>query len=193
MGIFQALIANPQDELAGWSALAASFLDRYTNQSDLYRACEVTDLCDLQLAVKQRVESNPASVYGLVVDRLGREGIPVRASGFFDFSGDRQLYRWFTVRHPNRILLELWISVPGPDYVHALHLDTIDTDVPAFTDVCRSGPAARGAVVQPKNLYSPAAAGHPGTLPGPIFFWWTVCSGACSTGSGSEYGCLTRG
>ena len=59
----------------------------------------------------------------------------MRASGFFDFAGDGQLLRWFTVRHPNRILLELWITVPGPDQVFALHVDTIDTDIPTFAAI----------------------------------------------------------
>ncbi len=63
----------------------------------------------------------------------------MRASGFFDFSGDGQLLRWFTVRHPNRILLEVWITVPGPETVRALYLDTIDTDIPAFTALVDRG------------------------------------------------------
>ncbi len=57
--ILQALIADPNDEAAGWSDLAESFLNRYQDQGDLYLACEVTDLCDLHAAVKQRVEIYP--------------------------------------------------------------------------------------------------------------------------------------
>jgi hypothetical protein len=130
---FNDLINSSNAEESPWAQLAAQFLDAYKSEQDLYVACKLTELCDLQVAVEKIIEMTPTPAYPTVFDRLLAARVPVRASGFFDFEGDNDLERWLSIRPEGRIEVDFWITTQEPAGIKALFVGTIDTAIPELS------------------------------------------------------------
>lgn len=149
--ILQGLADHPEDLESPWSEQAALFIETYTSVADLYPACERVLACDLTAAVEAQAEGLPPESGAETVTWMAQNQVPVRQSGWFDFDGDGETERWFTVRHIGRLDLELWILAGSPDGTEALYVDSIDSIDPAL----RTEETASGLVV---TRYGPSGA-----------------------------------
>jgi hypothetical protein len=126
------LIASPTTPNSSWTILAGNFLNAYKTDSDIYRACVQTELCDAGRAMTHLTDSLGRGDYPSIRSILEGAGIVVRASGYFDFDGDGTTETWISVRHRPGEKLELWILVPYTQGIKALRIGAIDTNTPDF-------------------------------------------------------------
>ncbi len=135
----EALRQNPKNPDGPWDLAADNFLAAYNSVEAIYTACTTTDFCSDREALAARLDLFTAADYDLVIDQLGRENLPIRASGFFDFEDDGTPERWFTFRHPGAIFLDLWILGLNSMDVFGLYVDQVDTAISEFEVIDNSG------------------------------------------------------
>jgi hypothetical protein len=129
----QEVIDSPSTTDSSWIAPARSFLNNYPSAQDVYRACVKSDLCDAGRALAYVVGTMGRGDFDQALTLLGQAGVSLRASGYFDFDGDKTSEVWFTVRHRPGEKLELWLLVPYTKGVRALQLGELDTNAPTLT------------------------------------------------------------
>jgi hypothetical protein len=132
---------------------ASKFLDAYQEPDDLYRACSLLTacvdyfavfiggpdaptcitfpLCNYELALSSLASIAPADTPpSQVVAYLKSNGVNIPNWGWYDFDGDDQAEVWFTVRHPNRVIPELWVAGQYPQGIKTMLVDELtSTDV----------------------------------------------------------------
>jgi hypothetical protein len=147
LGIYQALTGNMQAAIryftdvanhpttpeSRWIAPATAFLSAYHQPIDLYRACAQAIFCNPSDALQFLIKHLPPEASQDVLGYLVENGMSLRATGTFDFNGDGQTERWFTVRHRPDEKLEFWILAQGQNGVQAIRVDTIESNLPSLT------------------------------------------------------------
>lgn len=123
------LVGQPAQPGSPWAKAAGDFLTEYRGPDDLYRACRATSTCDPQktLATLERnLPPDPAAAFV----QLGQYGIQQVSSGYFDFDGDGQKERWFTLRHRPLEAIQLWLIAASPQGSRLLPISTVEQTVP---------------------------------------------------------------
>lgn len=148
LGIYHALVGNfeqatyyfsqvyksPVENLSRWISPAKQFLETYKTPLDIYRACVQSQECDTRLALKSLVEMLPANNIEAPAELLGGYGIFVRATGQFDFDGDGEMERWFTVAPRPGSKLEFWILASTSNSLRAIFVNTINASFPKIAE-----------------------------------------------------------
>ena len=129
----QDLVANPSVPSSQWVVPAQDFLSIYQGPGDLYRACVQAEFCIPADAIRQLMNTLPASEFSNAVERLWQSGVTLRASAYFDFDKDGVSERWFTVRNRPGEKLEFWILTTSVEHVRALLVDFTDENRPTLT------------------------------------------------------------
>lgn len=128
---FNDLIANPA-VITSTMGFEQKFLELYQSPEDLYRACAAVPLCDTHAAIEQLTSQIEPAAYSLALERLQALGVPVLASGYFDFEQDGQAEQWFTTRPNPKAKTELWLLVHTPEAIQALFVTNVVTSRPTF-------------------------------------------------------------
>lgn len=97
-----------------------------------------------RFAIEQLTRTLPRTAFPLALDELSKRGVPIAASGLFDFDGDGEAEHWFTVRHPGQSKTELWIVARKPEGMKALRMSEIN-GTPSFVRL-NTGDEARGTM-----------------------------------------------
>jgi hypothetical protein len=124
------LIANPTFPNSRWIDPAKEFLEIYKLPDDIYRACIQAQFCIPAYAVEFLVDNLPANEFPNVIEHLWGWGLSLLSSGYFDFEGDGENERWFTVRHRPVQQPEFWILAAYPNGGKALLVGTVDSNPP---------------------------------------------------------------
>lgn len=115
---------NPVDPASDWIRPAGTFHDTYQDPTDLYRACDTTDLCDNRLAITNLVATIPVSEFAIAETYFSDFGIPVVRSGFFDLDGDNATEQWVHVRNTSA-RVDLWILAHDGEQINAYFIETL--------------------------------------------------------------------
>jgi len=130
---FQEIINSPAIPQSSWIAPSQDFLKRYQSPQDIYRACVQSELCDPDRALTYLVGNLQGNDSPRALSLLGQSGVELRASGYFDFDGDKTTEVWFTLRHRPGEKLKLWVLVAYPKGIQEIQLGEAETNVPALT------------------------------------------------------------
>ena len=124
------IIANPSFPNSRWIDPAKEFLEIYKLPDDVYRACIQSQFCIPAYAVEFLVDNLPADEFPNVIEHLYDWGLSPLSSGYFDFEGDGENERWFTVRHRPVQKPEFWILAAYPNGGKALLVGSVDSNPP---------------------------------------------------------------
>jgi len=124
---------TPNDDF--WSGEAIKFLNNYQKKEDIYRACVAVKACEPRLAL---VTFSPMFLsyegdYPTALTRLSPLGVVIRASGLFDFDGDKIPEAWFTLAPRPGAYLEFWILSRKEQGLQFLFVETLNTNLPKPT------------------------------------------------------------
>jgi len=131
--VLQEIIDTPAEPNSSWVTPAADFLNTYHKSGDVYRACVGSEICDAPGALTYLVNSLAGGDYPQALALLGKAGVNLRASGYYDLDNDGTREVWFTIRHRPGEKLELWVLVPYQQGIKALQFGEIETNIPTFT------------------------------------------------------------
>lgn len=136
LGVYYALIGEEERAIAylsqvsteaaptsRWVTLAQKFLRQYQRKEDVYRACLVAEGCNPAFAIRYLVGQVLPSQDALAA--LREAGVQPNASGYYDFDGDGESERWFTVRYFPRQASDFWILVNHRRGVEALRVGAV--------------------------------------------------------------------
>jgi len=124
------LIANPTVPESSWITPAIDFLETYKTPGEIYRSCLDAPVCTARSALIALTQLNQTDDPSRMLAYLQRQGVAMRSSGYFDFDGDGEDERWFTVRHDQGMQLEFWILAKAPGGVQALFVQVQDDGSP---------------------------------------------------------------
>ena len=127
----QDILAKPVVSDSRWVLPTSRFLQVYTAPENLYAVCQQDEACDLRTALEKVAASSQETDPAQAQERLRRRGVPIRASGIFDFDQDGQFERWITVQPRSGQNLEFWILAATPAGVQAVFVDFTLKDLPA--------------------------------------------------------------
>jgi hypothetical protein len=133
LNYLQSIIANPVTYDSQWIGPSRSFLENYQDQRGIYQACLQSHLCNPQIAFISLIATFNHEDYVLAPGIMQASGILIRSSGFFDFDGDGNSERWFTLRHQPGGELELWVLKPHLGSIKALFVGYISSNRPSIT------------------------------------------------------------
>jgi tetratricopeptide (TPR) repeat protein len=126
----QAVAENPVVPESRWGAPASQFLQAFSSPQTLYTACQGDEACDLRSALETLTAASRDDDPARAQESLRLKGVPIRASGIFDFDQDGQVERWITVQPRPGQQLEFWILAASPAGVQALYVDVTLKDLP---------------------------------------------------------------
>ncbi len=129
--LFQAEADTP-DILGDNPYIEASqrFLQAYVTDDDAYRACLQVYACDRSAALQALAAQLWSNGYPTTLDTLQQAGVPVIASGHFDFSEYASDELWFVVQIPGADLPEFWLAARLPEGGQALFVGNVPTTRP---------------------------------------------------------------
>ncbi len=153
--VFREIVDTPTVQNGVWVKPAQNFLDAYKEPADLYRACSTVNVCvsypstdasstspqkctnvvpcDETTALQATFDAAfSSSTLEQVPVMLRSAGAQVLNSGWYDFDGDSQDERWFTVKQPGATKFELWIGVQAPQGTKILLAGEISGANPSF-------------------------------------------------------------
>jgi hypothetical protein len=133
-----------------WIAPAQKFLNAYKKAEDVYVACQPSLYCDPTVAIQYLVSGLPSGKDAL--QALWALGVKTSSSGYFDFDGDGEAERWFTVRNQPREKLQFWILAQTSGGVEALPVAYIDTTQPTLDYLEPAYIGEGGQALQPAVL-----------------------------------------
>jgi hypothetical protein len=136
------LVANPTISNSTWIAPAQQFLAAYQSPDDLYRACAQAHLCQTGFAIERLVKTLAPETFPLVIEKLHDWGVPVLASGLFDFDGDGDAEWWFTTHAKDKT--EFWVLSRWPHGIKALFVSNIN----GTPTLARLAPDADRSIIQ---------------------------------------------
>lgn len=131
---FSQIYKSPVENLSRWISPAEQFLKTYKDPLDIYRACVQSQECDTRLALKSLVQMLPVKDIEAPGELLGGYGVYIRATGQYDFDGDGEVERWFTVAPRTDSKLEFWILVSTSNGLRAIFVNTINTSFPKIVE-----------------------------------------------------------
>lgn len=105
---FTTLVSSPTISTTQWITLTQQFLATYTSNEELAEACQVTQICHFIIPLPRLVELIPANS-ATPLNTLGSFGVPIEASGSFDFDHDQQLEEWLLVHNQDNKPQTLWL------------------------------------------------------------------------------------
>jgi tetratricopeptide (TPR) repeat protein len=120
------------DTPSPWTENAEIFLEHYHQPSDFYSTCQLSELCDLKLALKHLGETHSLVDVNAFVNALIEYGVPIKAFGKFDFDRDGNFELWVTIQEPGKQDYALWVMVNDLQGQHALYIDRIDAKNPSL-------------------------------------------------------------
>ncbi len=141
---------NPTVHTSRWIEPAQQFLAAFQKPEDIFRACWQAQFCDPSLAIQSLAAIIPNQVNAL--SYLQDWGIVVSASGFYDFDGDDESERWFTVRNAPQARLEFFILARGAGVHQALPVGIIGSPRPILEVIEEAYIADAGLKYQPATL-----------------------------------------
>lgn len=133
-----------------WIALAQKFLAAYQKPADVYRACLDASGCNPEYAIEYLASRMLPGENAF--EALKQSGVSPNASGYFDFDGDGESERWFTVRYAPRQTPDMWILVNVRDGVRALRVGVVKNIPPELMSLEDAFLAEDGLTLQPAVL-----------------------------------------
>lgn len=133
-----------------WIEPAQKFLAAYQKPTDVYRACLDAPDCDPGYAIEYLVSRLMPGENAF--EALKQSGVSPNASGYFDFDGDGEGERWFTVRYAPRQTPEMWILVNTRDGVKAMRVGVVKNNPPGLLALEDAYLAEDGVMLQPAVL-----------------------------------------
>jgi hypothetical protein len=127
------VISSPSLPASRWIIPAREFLNSYNKPEDVYRACLAAPSCQPAWALQYLLDLLKSEDYPDLLTYLYKQGVTLRASGYFDFDGDDVRDIWFTVRHQVGEKLQLWLTMQYKDKIAAINQGTIDTNAPGLS------------------------------------------------------------
>jgi hypothetical protein len=124
------IISSPSLPASRWIIPAREFSNSYKKPEDVYRACLAAPSCQPTWALQYLLSLLKSDDYPDLLTYLNKQGVALRASGYFDFDGDDVRDIWFTVRHQAGEMLQLWFTLQYRDKIAAINQGTIDTNIP---------------------------------------------------------------
>jgi hypothetical protein len=128
----QKIVDTPATPTSQWIDPAVDFLAAYQVDTDIYKACIISPLCDARLALTYLIESQPHTAFSDILPFLWENGVSQRSSGYFDFDLDDTREVWLTLRHRPNEKLEYWIIIPYPAGLKAFYISQVDTNKPTI-------------------------------------------------------------
>lgn len=126
----QEIKASPVITDSRWVSPASRFLQAYTAPEMLYTACQQDKACNLRTALEALTAASQETDPARAQENLRLHGVPIRASGIFDFDQDGQVERWITIQPRLGQQLEFWILAATPAGVQARFIDVTIKDRP---------------------------------------------------------------
>lgn len=160
---FNQIIQTPSVPRSSWIAPAQDFLDHYTSDQDIYRACVLTTYCQPAEALQTLVRFLPPGQE--ILPYLWDTGVSVTASGYFDFDQDGESERWIDVRHRTREKPEFWILAAHPGGFEALRIDQVNANPPSIEILDEAFIAESSLHLQPAIFLDGSLAFHMQRLP----------------------------
>jgi hypothetical protein len=164
LGLYHALVGDQEQAIeylnqvstapsvhnSRWITPAQKFLAAYQKPADIYRACMDAPGCNPAYAIEylagQMLPGENA------FEALKQGGVSPNASGYFDFDGDGEGERWFTVRYAPRQTPEMWILVNDLHGVKALRVGVVKNIPPELLPLEDAYLAEDGLTLQPAVL-----------------------------------------
>ena len=147
---FSEVSTHPTVVNSRWIAPSQDILGTYQKPTDIYQACVRSEFCLPTYAIQYMVDHLPTEADAL--QYLWHVGVKTNSSGFFDFDGDGEAERWFTVRHRPREKLEFWILAKYHGGVEALKVATTITLKPTLDYLEEAYIDDEGLALQPAVL-----------------------------------------
>jgi hypothetical protein len=130
-----------------WITPSQEFLAAYQKPLDIYTACVNAKFCNPALAMEYLVGALQTEADALQF--LWKSGVKTNSSGWFDFDGDGEAERWFTVRHHARERLEFWILARYANGIEALRVSQTNAIQPTLDYLEEAYIADEGLALQP--------------------------------------------
>jgi len=144
---FNQVSTDPTVQNSSWITPSQEFLALYQKSVDIYKVCLLTEFCDPGHAIGLLVGNIQAEDDAL--QYLWKSGLKTNSSGWFDFDGDDEPERWFTVRHRPRGRLELWILAKFSGGIKALEVAFTDAIQPTMDYLEEAYISDEGLSLQP--------------------------------------------
>jgi hypothetical protein len=141
------ILTDPTVYNSRWIALSQELLAIYQKPGDIYKACVSTEFCDPAYALEYLVGTLHSEAD--VLQFLWKSGVKTNSSGWFDFDGDEETERWFTVRHRPRETLEFWILARYLGGIKALRVSPTNAIQPTLDYIEETYIADEGLALQP--------------------------------------------
>jgi hypothetical protein len=130
---FKEIISDPSYPNSRWIPLAEEFLDTYMTPEDVYNACVNSPYCMPSYAIEYLVDILTIEEFQNAIEFLWQFGVGTLSSGYFDFDGDDDNERWFTVRHRSLEQIEFWILAANPEGGEAIMVEVVQSNPPSVT------------------------------------------------------------
>lgn len=133
--MMQAIVNTPVVPNSSWVEPAQQFLEAYRAPEDVYRACADLPFCLPEAAIHFLIDKLKPDDFPQVITLLNEAGVTLRATGYFDFDGDGQNERWFTLRHEPLGRLEFWVLAQSPGGAQAMRIAALDANDPSLANL----------------------------------------------------------
>lgn len=135
------VVENPVVPMSRWVEPARNFLELYQAPQDVYIACKPSPYCDVRIALIRAIEYLPTTAMEAPIPAFNAIGAQIRSTAEYDFDGDGQNERWFTIEHSSQSKLEYWILAESLTNLHGLYVDVVDTSLtPLYSFATLQGP-----------------------------------------------------
>jgi hypothetical protein len=108
INVMNSIVVSPAIANSQWITPAQQFLAVYQPSGQLVQACISSQACYPFISIEQLASLIPADTSAPVVV-LQSFGVPIEATGSFDFEHDQQPEQWFLARFADNTYLELWL------------------------------------------------------------------------------------
>ena len=137
---FNQVLTDPGDPDSQWVSQARDFRSVYNLPGDLYRACVSVANCNADHALDYLINHHDREPGTDIIEHLLDSGVPIIASGYFDFDYDGFRERWITVRNRPLEVLSFWIIAGSGSGEKGMYVEKVDSSKPALEYVSETEP-----------------------------------------------------
>jgi hypothetical protein len=120
-----AIVDTPTIPASAWVTPAEEFLRNYQTPSDLYKACQQAQFCNLHDAFVSMLTYENFNTLSDAMTYLQNNRVVVRSSSLFDFDQDGVNERWMIILPKPAGKLEFWILAESDSGVRAVFVQNV--------------------------------------------------------------------